>query len=125
METSSGQQDVQALEDSAERLAAEQLDLLAQLEQQLRAVRHTMTHIEKLRSARWRVGPELTIGERERVLLALSDAVASLDQQLVIEHGGCVEMQSIIGQMRARVADMRSRVQSPQTGRGIQQGDSA
>ena len=40
------------LEDMAEWLAVEQLDLLAQVEAQVRAVHHTMRSIEKLRGGR-------------------------------------------------------------------------
>ena len=43
-------------------LAIYQLDLLADVERQVRAVQHTMRHIEKLRGVRQRVGPELSNG---------------------------------------------------------------
>jgi hypothetical protein len=59
-----------------------QLDLIAQLEFQLRCVHQTMRHIEKLRSAQGRVGPELSDGQRGNTLARLSDDIAEVDRQL-------------------------------------------
>ena len=56
----------------AEWLALEQLDLLAQVEAQVRSVHHTMRAIEKLRGGEHHVGPELSNGERGTVLTAWS-----------------------------------------------------
>ena len=43
---------IEAFEAEAELLTVDQLDLLAQIELQLRTIRHTMKHIERLRAAR-------------------------------------------------------------------------
>jgi hypothetical protein len=54
-----GQSGVEAFEAEAELLAVHQLDLLSQLEAQLRAVHKTMRIIEKLRSEKHWIGPRL------------------------------------------------------------------
>lgn len=107
MESLNRQQELEAFESDAELLAAEQLDLLSQLEQQLRAVRQTMLCIEKLRSGRLRVGPELTDGQRETTLRTLASEMAVLDQQIDFEHGCCSEMQDTVRRMRERVTNLR------------------
>ena len=60
-------------EDDAEVLFVQHLDLLAQLEAQLRAVHHTMRRIERLRGGSRRVGPELANGERESILTRIGE----------------------------------------------------
>jgi uncharacterized coiled-coil protein SlyX len=104
--------EIGAFEDEAEVLVACQLDLLAQLERQLRAVHKTMRDIEKLRVVRKRVGPELTNGEREDTLAHLSTAVADLDAHISMQHDCCTDMQATITRMRERVAALRRSVSS-------------
>src|SRR5947209_6410952 len=103
---------VRSFEPDAEKLVVYQLDLLAQLEQQLRAVHHTMRHIEKLRSVKHRVGPELSNGERGDELVTLSDEVAQLDVHFQSEHECCTEMQITIAHMQNLLADLRQRIAS-------------
>ena len=94
-------------DDEAEVLVAHQLDLLAQLEAQLRAVHHTMRCIAQLRSAKFRIGPALTDRQRARLLEGLSVEVGELDRQLNIERECCVYMQQTITQMQVRTANLR------------------
>ena len=98
-----------AFERDAEMLAACQLDLLAQLERQLRAVHHTMRHIDKLRSAAHRVEPELSPAERPTVLTKVEETIEALDSQLQIEHSCCSHMRDTIIKMQVQVADLRRR----------------
>ncbi len=104
--------EIRTLEQEAEVLVTYQIDLLAQLERQIRAVHHTMRHIEKLRATKHRVGPKLSNGEREDTLAYLADEIADLDTHITAEHDCCGEMQVTISQMRERVAALRRRVQS-------------
>jgi hypothetical protein len=101
-----------AFERDAEMLAACQLDLLAQLERQLRAVHHAMRHIDKLRSAAHRAEPELSElspVERPTPLTRVEEAIEALDSQLQVEHSCCSHMRDTIIKMQARVADLRRR----------------
>src|SRR5215218_6683966 len=91
----------------AELLFAHHLDLLAQIEAQLRAVQHTMRGIERLRGAQVRVGAELSSGERHTVLGELSREVAVLDAQLLVERECCGQMQDTITHMEQRLGDMK------------------
>jgi hypothetical protein len=97
----------QELEALAEWLALEQLDLLAQVEAQLRAVHHTMRGIEKLRGAKKRIGPELSNGERGSVLQGLADEMAHLDEQLTTQAGCCHAMLATVMKMQKRVEAMK------------------
>jgi hypothetical protein len=101
---------VRRFEQNAEKLVVYQLDLLAQLERQLRAVHHTMRHIEKLRSTKDRVGPELSNVARGAELVNLSDEVAQLDVHFKVEHECCTEMQITIAQMQNLLAELRRSV---------------
>ncbi|MDQ3349616.1 MAG: hypothetical protein M3545_16845 [Acidobacteriota bacterium] len=101
------------LEEMAERLALEQIDLLAQVEAQVRSVRHTMRRIEKLRAARHRVGPELSGSERGTVLRALSGEVKELDEQLNTQASCCQAMATTVEKMQARSREMQLRVVPP------------
>jgi chromosome segregation ATPase len=103
------QSEIRAFEEEAEVLAAYQLDLLAQLERQLRAVHHTMRRIERLRSPDHRVGPELSNGQRLATLRDLSDEIADLESHIKIEHECCDEMLATIAQMRERITHLRTR----------------
>ena len=84
---------IEWLESEAELLFASQLDLVAQLESQLRAIHHTMRYIEKLRSAKNRVGPELSNGERSDTLASLNLDLVGLEHRLTIQHRSCQQMQ--------------------------------
>src|SRR4051812_7922982 len=95
------------LEQDAEMLMVYHLDLLARLESQLRAVQHTMRQIEKLRSAKHRVGPELSDQQRENTLTALDVEIAQLDSHLTTERDCCSDMHDTITAMQSRVADLR------------------
>jgi hypothetical protein len=98
---------IAALEDDAEVLFVQHFDLLAQLEEQLRAVHHTMRRIEKLRGGSRRVGPELANGERESILLGLAKEIDELDRHVAIEHDCCRAMHLTIGEMQQRVATLK------------------
>jgi hypothetical protein len=94
-------------EDDAEVLFVQHLDLLAQLEAQLRAVHHTMRRIERLRGGSRRVGPELANGERESILLGLAKEIDELDRHVAIEHDCCRAMHTTIGEMQHCVATLK------------------
>jgi hypothetical protein len=95
---------VVAFETDAEFLVLEQLDLLAQVEAQLRAVHHTMRRIEKLRNPKQRVGPELSDGVRGDMLAGLAAELEALDSNLATQHSCCHEMLSTVERMRNRLA---------------------
>jgi hypothetical protein len=95
------------IEAEAELLAVHQLDLLAQLEAQVRAVHHTMRSIEKLRGAKHRVGPELSNGERADTMQALASELAAIDRELGIQHQSCEYMQRCIREMQARLVALK------------------
>ena len=101
---------IRAFEEEAEALATYQFDLLAHLERQIRAVHHTMRHIEKLRSLQHRVGPALSNGQREETLDHLADEVMDFDAHITTEHECCVDMQSTIAHMRERISRLCVRV---------------
>jgi hypothetical protein len=94
-------------EDDAEVLFVQHLDLLAQLEAQLRAVHQTMRRIERLRGSSRRVGPELANGERESIVLGLAKEIDELDLNVGIEHVCCRAMHTTIGEMQQRVATLK------------------
>ena len=75
-----------------------QLDLLAQLENQMRAVRKTLTQIEKLR------GRNI---ERGDVLKTLSAQLTGIDSELQTQHDSCVEMQRCIQEMRSSLGSFK------------------
>ncbi len=97
------------LELMAEWLALEQLDLLAQVEAQLRSVHRTMRAIEKLRGGEHHVGPELSNGERGTVLTGLADEVGVLEEQLSAQEGCCHAMMDTVDKMQKRLAESRQR----------------
>jgi hypothetical protein len=101
-------QEIHRVEEEAEVLVTYQLDFLAQLERQLRAVHKTMRDIEKLRSERnRRVGSELSNGERDATLVHLSTALSEVESHIDVEHECCFEMQATIVRMRERLAGLR------------------
>jgi hypothetical protein len=96
------------LEQDAELLVLEQLDLLAQVEAQLRAVQHTMRCIEKLRAAKFRPGQaELSHGQRADVLVGLSEELRVLDEHLDLQHQCGSEMQKTVERMQQRLKVLR------------------
>lgn len=102
------------LEEMAEWLALEQLDLLAQVEAQLRAVNHTMRAVEKLRGGEHHVGPELSNGERTSVLGGLADEMGSIDEQITAQAACCHAMLDTVQNMQQRMDAIRqSRLQEP------------
>ena len=105
----SRQAQLEALELEAEVLVAHQLDLVAQLERQLRAVHLTMRRIEQLRSARHRrSGSDApSNGDRDRTLVRLADELTSIDSELDTQHALCLEMQGTVEKMRLRLRAMK------------------
>ena len=87
------------LEQQAEELNAHQLDLIAQIEAHLRAVHHTMRRIGALRSARHRVGPELSNGERRMALDDLSAQIHDIEEQLKVQEETCRSMHELVRKM--------------------------
>lgn len=98
---------IQEFEKEAELLVVYQLDLLAQIESALRAVRQTMHGIEKLRNVSSRVGPELSNGERKEVLGSLKQELGDLDDQLLVQHQSTGEMQLTIEKMQTRLVAVK------------------
>jgi DNA-binding transcriptional regulator YbjK len=109
MDLSDRAQEIQVFEQDAETLAVCQLELLAQLERQLRAVHHTMQHIEKLRSVKNRVEPELSPVQGHTTLTSLDEDIEALDSHLHVEHACCSDMRDTIIKMQGRLADLRRR----------------
>jgi hypothetical protein len=95
------------VEREAEYLVAYQLDLLAQLEQQLRAVHQTMRQIEKLRTAKDRVGDELSNGQTIDALDHLAQELGLIDDELKTQHESCQLMLETVEKMRGRLRDIR------------------
>jgi hypothetical protein len=94
-------------EREAELLVVHHLDLRAQIEAQLRAAHHTLRRIERLRGIQHRTGRELTNGQRESTLSALSTELTELDKHLSEEHQCCNDMQATIRQMHAQLAELK------------------
>jgi hypothetical protein len=101
-----------ALERQAEVLATYQIDLLAELERQIRAVHHTMRHIEKLRAGKLRVGPELTNGQRIDTLASLAKEMIALDSQVATQHECCADMLTLIRKMQHHAVTFRHEAES-------------
>jgi hypothetical protein len=97
-----------AVEKEAEYLVVHQLDLLAQLERQLRAVHLTMRQIEKLRSPEYRVGNELSNGQKLDTLDYLTKELAAIDQELETQHESCQSMLATVEKMRQRLRQIRT-----------------
>jgi hypothetical protein len=113
---------IAAFESEAEVLAAHQLDLLSQLEAQLRAVHHTMRCIEKLRGSKYRIGTELTNGERSDTLKTLASELAAIDTELNVQHQSCEDMQQSIRAMQARLSALRRTLESQTKGSRVAKG---
>jgi hypothetical protein len=98
---------IRDFEGEAERLVVYHLDLLAQIEAQLRAAHYAMQRIESLRRANHRVGPELSNVQRQTALIGLSEEVAQLDEQLSDEHVCCGVIQDAIKRMQSGLAALK------------------
>jgi hypothetical protein len=96
-----------AFETDAEFLVLDQLDLLAQVEAQLRAVHHTMRRIEKLRGAKHRVGPELPDKLRQDTLHGLTAELEALDAHFATQHECSRHMLTTVERMRQRLASVK------------------
>jgi hypothetical protein len=94
-------------EHDAEILFLQHLDLLAQLESQLRAVHHTMRGIERLRGGTRHVGPQLANGEREAILGGLAREIDELDRHVTVEHECCRAMHTTIVGLQEAVATLK------------------
>ena len=94
------------VEQEAEYLVVSQLDLLAQLERQLRAVHETMRRIETLRSAKGRVGGELTNSQKIDTLDYLTEELAAIDRELQTQHESCQFMLQTVDKMRERLRQL-------------------
>jgi chromosome segregation ATPase len=105
----SREQQVRHFEELAEWLAAEQLDLLAQLEAQLRAVHHTMRRIATLRSKEHRRGTEdePTDGERKLALNGLAGEIQGLDEHVNTQAECCQAMLRTVAKMQRRLSEMK------------------
>jgi uncharacterized protein YlxW (UPF0749 family) len=99
---------LKAFEAAAEKIVVYQIDLVVQLEAQLRAVHHTMRAIEKLRSGRHRLGPALNDGQRGNTLTTLAAEIRTIDQELQVQHQSCLDMQRSIREMQTRLAALRT-----------------
>jgi len=103
MDTPSRRQQIAEFEFDAEWLALEQLDLIAQIEAQLRLVRETMHEIERLRQAKSRVGPEPTNGERGTALSVLTKEITGLNEQIGVQGATCRDMLATVERMHRRL----------------------
>ena len=100
---------LKAFEAEAEKMVVHQIDLVVQLEAQLRAVHRTMRAIGKLRSGRHRLGPELSNGQRGNTLTTLAAEIQAIDQELQVQHQSCLDMQRSIREMQRQLAALRWR----------------
>lgn len=96
--------DRDAIAQGAEFLTLYQLDLLAQVEQQVRAVHSTMRRIERLKQ---RGRGELSNDQRAETLDELAGELSSLDVHLLMQHDVARDMQDTINQMKRRVNMLR------------------
>ena len=122
VEESDRNRGIQSLEHCAELLVVQQLDLLAQVEAQLRAVHQTMRRIEKLRTAQYRVGPELSNGQRSDTLVGLKSELDRLDEHLLTQHECCGDMQDLVGKMQAMLSALKRAADPVPAGGGSHEG---
>ena len=94
------------VEQDAEQLAVYQLDLLGQLEHQLRAVHLTMRQIEKLRTAKG-IGSTLSNGQKIDALDHLTQELGVIDQELNTQHASCQWMLETVEKMRQHLRRLR------------------
>jgi hypothetical protein len=84
-----------AFEADAEIIAVYRLDLIAQLEAQLRAVHRTLRSLERLRQAGTR-------GARN-ALATLASEIRAIDRELQAQHESCISIQDAIHHMQVRL----------------------
>ncbi len=97
------------LEREAELLVLQQLDLLVQLEGQVRVVERMKSHLEKLRGAKYRIGPRPAREERQAALARLIDELGELDRQGLLQHQCCLDMRRAVGTMLTSLVTLGSR----------------
>jgi len=98
----------QTLEAEAEVLTVCQLDLLAQIEAQLRAVHHLMRRIERLRATKaGQPGEPMSNGQRSETLRELSGELEAIEQQVDVQVDCCEEMRATIGKMIQRLPALK------------------
>jgi hypothetical protein len=103
-----------AFEENAEVLVTYQLDLLAQLERQLRAAHHLMRNIEKLRNVKKRrAGPELSNGERGDTLSHLNAELDDIDAQVRTQRQLCSDMHRTVDEMQSKLKQFRQVTRRP------------
>jgi uncharacterized coiled-coil protein SlyX len=96
------------VDEMADWLAGQQLDLLAQVDAQLRAVHRVLRRIEKVRAARHAEGPLPPSEDRRgKGVKALSGEIAELDVHLASQADCCREMMATIEGMQSRIADVK------------------
>jgi hypothetical protein len=95
------------LEGCAEQLTERHDALIAQIESQLRAVHHTLHRIGTLRSARHRVGPELSDSARHTAVAGLTDEIIAIEAHLEEQEDTCRAMHAMIRKMYEGVSDLR------------------
>ena len=100
------------VEREAEALAVYQLDLLGQLEHQLRAVHRTMRQIEKLRGSDKPTVRSHSNGEKIDALDHLTDELGVIDEELNTQHESCQVMLTTVEQMRDRLRQIRSQTRA-------------
>ena len=101
----------QTLETEAEVLAVCQLDLLAQIEAQLRAVHHLMRRIERLRSPKTGQPTEpMSNGQRSETLRELAGELEAIEQQADVQLECCEDMRATIGKMIQRLPELKQAV---------------
>jgi len=102
---------LRGLEDQADLLNAYQVDLVAQIEAHLRAVHHTMRRISSVRAARYRIGPELSNGERVEALKDLASEMTEIQSQINIQAKTCDHMGQLVVQMQETAVHLRRMAQ--------------
>jgi hypothetical protein len=94
----------QHLETEAEVLVVYQLDLLAQVEAQVRAVHHLMRRLNQLRARTPRQpGVALSNGDRSDTMAGLAAEVEAIGKQLSVQQECCGDMQTTIARMQERL----------------------
>jgi hypothetical protein len=92
------------LENEAEMLVVYQLDLLAQVEAQVRAVHHLMRRLNQLRTRNpGQAGVALSNGERSDTMAGLAGEMEAIEKQLSVQQNCCDDMQTTIARMQERL----------------------
>lgn len=96
------------LEGEAEVLAAHQLDLVAQIEAQLRAVRSLMVRINRLRPHQpGELKIPLPDGHHAPTLEGLRGELAAIEQQLGTQQESCTAMHATIARMQRHLPALK------------------